>query len=66
VEELNTYSVLLADDVTFVREGLVALCRRDQRFRVVGQCSDGAEALQMIQAEHPDIAVLDWDLAFEG
>lgn len=62
IRELKTYSVLLADDLTLVREGLAALCQAQPAYKVVGQCSEGAAALQMIQAQRPDIAVLDMNL----
>ena len=62
----KTYSVLLADELTLVREGLAALCESTSgegpRFKIVGQCSEGAAALRLIEAERPDIAVLDLNL----
>jgi len=54
--------VLLADDLTLVREGLAALCSAQPAYRVVGQCSEGAVALRMIESSRPDIAVLDLNL----
>lgn len=62
IREPKTYSVLLADDLTLVREGLAALCAASS-YRVVGQCSQGIAALRMIESAHPDIAVLDLNLA---
>lgn len=62
VREIKTYSVLLADDLTLVREGLAALCHAQPGFKVVSQCSEGAAALQAIQLKPPDIAVLDMNL----
>jgi DNA-binding NarL/FixJ family response regulator len=62
IRERKTYSVLLADDLTLVREGLAALCAVHAQFRVTGQCSDGASALRMIESEKPDLAVLDLNL----
>jgi DNA-binding NarL/FixJ family response regulator len=62
IREPKTYSVLLADDLTLVREGLAALCQRQAAYKVVGQCSEGAAALRMIEAQRPDIAVLDLNL----
>ena len=59
VREPKTYSVILADDLTLVREGLAALCQATLTYRVIGQCSEGAVALRMIEAQRPDIAVLD-------
>jgi DNA-binding NarL/FixJ family response regulator len=62
IREPKTYSVLLADDLTLVREGLAALCQKQPSYRVIGQCSEGAAALRMIEAQRPDIAVLDLNL----
>src|ERR1700675_2815712 len=62
VRETKTYSVVIADDLTLVREGLAALCQMQPHYRVVGQCSEGAAALRMIEAQRPDIAVLDLNL----
>jgi DNA-binding NarL/FixJ family response regulator len=62
VREPKTYSILLADELTLVREGLAALCEAQGQFRVIGQCSEGAVALRMIQVQRPDIAVLDLHL----
>lgn len=62
IRERKTYSVLLADDLTLVREGLAALCAVHSQYQVVGQCSDGASALRMIEGHRPDLAVLDLNL----
>ena len=59
IREPKTYSILLADDLTLVREGLAALCQAQPFYRVVGQCSEGAVALKMIETQRPDIAILD-------
>ena len=62
IRERKTYSVLLADDLTLVREGLAALCAAHAQYRVVGQCSEGTSALRMIESQRPDLAVLDLNL----
>ncbi len=62
IREPKTYSILLADDLTLVREGLAALCESQPHYRVVGQCSEGAVALRNIESLRPDIAVLDLNL----
>jgi len=62
IRERKTYSILLADDLTLVREGLAALCESQPHLRVVGQCSEGAVALRIIEEQRPDIAVLDLNL----
>ena len=62
IRETKKYSVLLADDLTLVREGLAALCQATPQYRVVGQCSEGTVALRLIETLRPDIAVLDLNL----
>ena len=51
--------VLIADDHGIVRSGLRMLIDRQRDMSVVAEASDGVDALQMTQAEHPDVAVLD-------
>jgi DNA-binding NarL/FixJ family response regulator len=62
IREPKTYSILLADDLTLVREGLAAICEAQPQFRVVGQCAEGVAALRMMELKRPDIAVLDLNL----
>lgn len=50
--------ILLADDHSIVRQGLKALLEREG-FKVVGEASDGREAIRLAQDLHPDVAVLD-------
>jgi DNA-binding NarL/FixJ family response regulator len=62
IREPKTFSILLADDLTLVREGLAALCEAQPQYKVIGQVAEGAAALRMIEAQKPDIAVLDLNL----
>ncbi|HET7746847.1 MAG TPA: response regulator transcription factor [Vicinamibacteria bacterium] len=50
--------VLIADDHPLLRDGLTALLTRE-RFTVVGEASDGAEAVRLAEHLKPDVAVLD-------
>ncbi len=50
--------ILLADDHEIVRDGLRALLEREG-FTVVGEASDGREAVKLAQDQQPDVAVLD-------
>jgi DNA-binding NarL/FixJ family response regulator len=50
--------VLLADDHVIVRQGLRAILDKEG-FQVVGEASNGHEAVQMIEKLQPDMAVLD-------
>src|SRR5207244_11458487 len=50
--------VVLADDHALVREGLKALLEREG-FQVVGEASDGQEAVRVVPSLRPDVAILD-------
>src|SRR5450631_4026511 len=58
----KTYSILLAHPLALIREGLAALCQAQTQYRVVAQCAAGATARRVIEADKPDIAVLDLNL----
>ena len=52
--------VLIADDHGVVREGLVSMIRRNRTdMTVVGEASNGREAVQLWKQERPDITLLD-------
>jgi DNA-binding NarL/FixJ family response regulator len=51
--------VLIADDHPVVRAGLAGLLAQEAGFIVVGQASDGAEAVAMSRAERPDVVLMD-------
>jgi len=50
---------LLAEDHTIVRQGLVALLRSEPEIEVVGEASDGTEAVDMAKKLVPDIVLMD-------
>lgn len=51
--------VLVVDDQTIVRDGIVGLLRLSDRVDVVGSASDGREALEALEIERPDVILLD-------
>lgn len=55
--------LILADDHQIVRQGLKALLEREG-LKVVGEASDGRDAVQLAQSLHPDVAVLDFAMPF--
>ncbi len=55
-------TVLVADELTLLCDGIAALCEADGRFRVAGQCADGLDAVKMIAALKPQVAILDLEL----
>ena len=50
--------ILLAEDHVMVRQGLHALLEQ-AGMAVIGEASDGQEALRIAHEQHPDVAVLD-------
>ena len=53
-----SFRILLADDHQIVRQGIKALLEQ-KGFSVVGEASEGHEAIRMAKELHPDVAVLD-------
>lgn len=52
-------TVFLADDHTIVRDGLRYLLEAQQGIRVVGEASDGREAVRKVKNLRPDIVIMD-------
>jgi DNA-binding NarL/FixJ family response regulator len=52
-------SILIADDHSVVREGLVSLVKRKPDMKVVAEASNGREAVDFWKEHRPDIALLD-------
>ena len=50
--------IVLADDHPLVREGVKRLLEREG-FEVVGEASDGLEAVALVERHHPEVVVLD-------
>jgi DNA-binding NarL/FixJ family response regulator len=51
--------IAVADDHAVLRESLCALLSSHRDFEVVGTASNGTEALELVEKEHPDVLVLD-------
>lgn len=59
---LNKTRVVLVDDHPLVRERLVELINREADLEVVGEAEDRHEALEVIEATQPDLAIVDLTL----
>ena len=51
--------IILADDHAVMRHGLRLVLEEQKDFQVVGEASDGREAVALVEALKPDVAVLD-------
>lgn len=54
--------VLIVDDHPAVREALTIRCSREPDLEVCGEATDVTEALQVLDATNPDVAVIDISL----
>ncbi|BAH37456.1 MAG TPA: DNA-binding response regulator [Gemmatimonas aurantiaca] len=60
---MNTRTrVVLVDDHSLVRRGLAVLLRLDGRHDVVGEAGTGEAAVPLIEAERPDLVILDLNM----
>jgi len=55
----ETIRVLIADDHLIVREGLSLILETEPGFDLVGEASDGAEAIQLATNLQPDVILMD-------
>jgi DNA-binding NarL/FixJ family response regulator len=58
-QKKSRIGVLIADDHSVVREGLVSLIHRKPDMKVVGEASNGREAVELWKQHRPDVTLLD-------
>ena len=56
---MNTIKTLIVDDEVLAREKLSIFLQEEKDFEIVGQCTNGIEALQSLQQSYPDLLFLD-------
>jgi DNA-binding NarL/FixJ family response regulator len=54
--------ILIADDHHAIRQGVRSLLGSHANWQIVGEASDGHEALRLARETQPDIAVIDYSL----
>ena len=56
---MSQIRILLADDHAIIRAGIRLLLERHSEMCVVGEVSDGREAVAAVEKHHPDVVVMD-------
>ena len=54
--------LLLVEDHTLVRDGLKKILALEERFKIVGEASNGEEAVQLAQELVPDVILMDLNM----
>jgi two-component system response regulator NreC len=54
-----TTSIVLADDHHIIRQGLRSLLESESDLKVIGEASDGLEAIRLCEQKTPDVLVVD-------
>ena len=55
----NTTTIVLADDHSLVRDGIRSLLEEDHNLEVIGEVSNGEEAISMVLDKNPDLLIID-------
>ncbi|MEM8937868.1 MAG: response regulator transcription factor [Bacteroidota bacterium] len=55
----HTIKIILADDHALVRDGIRALLEEESDMEVIGEVSNGLEALEMVSKKAPDVLIID-------
>ncbi len=56
---MNDIKIIIADDHTVVRNGTHQLLEKEPDFKVVGEATNGKEAIELVTTLQPDIAIMD-------
>ncbi len=56
---MDEIKLMIVDDHTVVRDGLASMLERQDDFQVVGQASNGLEAVERVAAVQPDVILMD-------
>lgn len=54
-----TINIVIADDHKLVRQGMIAMLSSEIDIQVIGEASDGADALTQVETKRPDVVLMD-------
>lgn len=60
---MKTISIILVDDHKLIRDSWAFILNIDARFTVVGETSNGEEAVEMVKKLRPDIVLMDVNMS---
>ncbi|MCK9216772.1 MAG: response regulator transcription factor [Firmicutes bacterium] len=63
---MSKIRILIADDHSLVREGLTKILELEEDFEIIGQASNGYEAIEKIKELSPDVLLLDINMPVMG
>lgn len=52
-------SIVLVDDHSIVRDGIKYLLEEDENLEIIGEGSNGIEAIELVNKLHPDLLIID-------
>jgi len=61
-ENQDAVTVVVADDQSAVREGLVLLLGTVPGIAVIGEAEDGAAAVEVVAAKNPQVVLMDLNM----
>jgi two-component system, NarL family, response regulator LiaR len=56
---MSNISIIIADDHTVVRKGTKQILEQETDFQVIGEAANGEDAVKLVTALKPDIAIVD-------
>jgi two-component system response regulator DegU len=59
---MKKVQVVIADDHAIMRVGIRNILTRSERISVIGEASDGAEAIKLVAEKNPDVLILDMEM----
>lgn len=64
--EQKNIRVIIADDHQLVREGIKRIINMEEDMEVIGECGDGIAIIEMSNALHPDVVIMDINMPIEN